>query len=924
MRKGRLLTNLLCLSCALLSCLAAPAFAANITWKAASTGSWTVATNWLPNQVPGVNDVAIITAVGTYDVNINGNVSVNAINLGSSAHLRVNNATLTTTTGIAVGSSSTLEVNSGTLSGGGVSLNGQLSSTGTSNVNVALTTATASTIILAGTLTVANGFTNRGLLSYSAPGTPTLYVTSGTLVNASTGTISCATTGRLSGEIDNQGSVAVTTAQGFFDIYKSTGTAAHANSGSMSVSGGGQLTVDLTADTFTTSGNLSVDTASILRVSGGDFHQTGGTISGRGNFELITTNSATFVSNPTTAFLYLAGSGIVFPSSLVNGTLQKITLGFGADVTAPQLTNQAGYSLTVHEGMDALHVGTFFNLGSFLVPRSFLLDGNLNCGPLSQIAFGIGGTTPGTEFDQLVVTDAAQLGGSVFFNLENGFAPSPGDYFDVLTSPARIGVFEIPNGWDLGNDLYLATDPAVTTSESHPYRIRAVRQKWIPLGAGGTPPPPRREHSAVYAPASDRMIVFGGENGAGTVIGDAWVLTHASDVSGTPSWIQLSPLGVPPAPRKGHSAVYDGLENRMIVFGGENDSSTFFGDTWILTNADGTSGTPEWIKLPQIPGPVGRSGHAAGYDPINRLMVVSGGEVFCNPAYGDMWVLDHANGIGNAVWSGWSTSGTPPSGRRDAAVGFDPQGNRLFVIGGRVPCSTVLADAFVLQNASGAPGAGPFWGPLGAGASPVLPGRAAAKGAYDPWRDRFLSFGGLEADGTTPSGAVSLITDTRGSNAGWTELPVPATAIRPSARAFHSLVYDGSAHRAIVFGGDSSGVVYNDVWLLELEGDAPSVTGIDPTTNKPANTRGLLRFSAPPSPNPTSHDLEFAVHASQDVAAEVRVYDARGRRMTTLFEGPMAQGEHRLAWKANVASGIYFIAVRNGEMHDVRRVVVAR
>ncbi|HET9234840.1 MAG TPA: T9SS type A sorting domain-containing protein, partial [Candidatus Eisenbacteria bacterium] len=255
---------------------------------------------------------------------------------------------------------------------------------------------------------------------------------------------------------------------------------------------------------------------------------------------------------------------------------------------------------------------------------------------------------------------------------------------------------------------------------------------------------------------------------------------------------------------------------------------------------------------------------------------------------------------------------------------WDPQGSRLFVVGGRVPCSTtVFDDAFVLQNAGGASGVGPYWGPLGDGASPALLARAGSKGAYDTLFDRFLSFGGLEADGTTPSPSVFLIMDTKGSNAGWTELPVPATAPRPSARAFHSLVYDQAAHRGAVFGGDSGGELHNDVWLLELEISLAKVTGIDPDRNEPGTKRGTLRFSASPSPNPASHGVEFAIHASQSVPAEVRVYDALGRRVATLWKGPLTEGEHRFNWKGNVASGIYFVAVQSGSDREIRRVVIA-
>ncbi|HET9233138.1 MAG TPA: hypothetical protein VFP10_03265, partial [Candidatus Eisenbacteria bacterium] len=251
-------------------CLGAlPVHAATITWKAAVNGSWSLATNWMPAQVPGSGDIAVITTSGNYDVNINGNVNVGAINLGSAARLRVNGVTLTTTTGIAVGSAATLELNSGTLSGGGVSLNGQLSSTGTSTVNVGLTTATSSTITVgAGTLTVADGFTNRGLLSYPASGTRNFYVTSGTLINASTGTISSATTSSLSAELINQGSITVTAQR--LDIVKSG--VAHANTGSISVSGSASvLAFDLSGSTLNTSGSISVNSGCYLSVADGAF-----------------------------------------------------------------------------------------------------------------------------------------------------------------------------------------------------------------------------------------------------------------------------------------------------------------------------------------------------------------------------------------------------------------------------------------------------------------------------------------------------------------------------------------------------------------------------------------------------------------------------------------------------------------------------
>ena len=133
----------------------------------------------------------------------------------------------------------------------------------------------------------------------------------------------------------------------------------------------------------------------------------------------------------------------------------------------------------------------------------------------------------------------------------------------------------------------------------------------------GTPPSARYCHSAIYDPVRDRMVVFGGLTGTvlpqrrlGAVAGghagvdaadahghaaeravrpqrdlrpgarphggvrgqldgptlrnDVWALSLA----GTPAWTQLTPTGTPPSARYGHSAIYDPVRDRMVVFGG--------------------------------------------------------------------------------------------------------------------------------------------------------------------------------------------------------------------------------------------------------------------------------------------------------------------------------------------------------------------
>jgi hypothetical protein len=137
------------------------------------------------------------------------------------------------------------------------------------------------------------------------------------------------------------------------------------------------------------------------------------------------------------------------------------------------------------------------------------------------------------------------------------------------------------------------------------------------------------------------------------------------------------------------------------------------------------------------------------------------------------------------------------------------------------------------------------------------------------------------------------------------------------------MAYSAPMHRWIVFGGNAKGNVVNDVWALELEGDAPQVSGVDPGVVAPGLRRQVLAFSASPSPNPASHGMQFSVRALQDADGTVVVYDALGRRVTELFSGVMTAGEHRFAWKGDVASGIYFVALESGRSRDVRRIIVA-
>src|SRR5271166_1145975 len=135
------------------------------------------------------------------------------------------------------------------------------------------------------------------------------------------------------------------------------------------------------------------------------------------------------------------------------------------------------------------------------------------------------------------------------------------------------------------------------------------------------------------------------------------LLLSSSAVAGTPQWHWNSGTCCVPYPdgRDAPDVVYNPSSNRLVVFGG-GATSGVLNDLWVLTNADGTGGTPTWSNL--IPNgaagsPPGRSSASAAYDVANDIMMVFGGcHGYCSPVLNDVWVLNNATGVGgNPTWT---------------------------------------------------------------------------------------------------------------------------------------------------------------------------------------------------------------------------------------------------------------------------------
>ncbi len=304
-------------------------------------------------------------------------------------------------------------------------------------------------------------------------------------------------------------------------------------------------------------------------------------------------------------------------------------------------------------------------------------------------------------------------------------------------------------------------------------------------------------HSAIYDPIRNRVLVFGGLIESPEDFSDAtWELSLAA----TPTWKALATQGPTPEARHSHTAVHDPLRNRMIVFGGGD------AETWQLTLAD----PPTWSQL-VVAGtpPQARSAHSAIYDPIrDRVLVFGGwlvGDVF--NVFNDIWALDLS---GTLTWAELAPDGPLPSPRQRHTAIYDPTLDRMIVFGGSDANGTELDEVWALSL-----GGTLAWAQLSPGGTPP-PARAYHAAVHDPASNRMLVFGG--SDGSVTDDllddlwALSLDEPVQ-----WASISPPEAP--PDARFGHAAVYDPVGDRMLVLSGGFATTPPFDTWELTLDGE---------------------------------------------------------------------------------------------------------
>src|SRR5262249_54900138 len=170
-------------------------------------------------------------------------------------------------------------------------------------------------------------------------------------------------------------------------------------------------------------------------------------------------------------------------------------------------------------------------------------------------------------------------------------------------------------------------------------------------------------HSAIYEPIGDRMVVYGGTRGSGA-LDDLWSLSL-----GTLQWTKLDPPAPTPGGRTSHAAIFDPVRGRMVVFGC-NGTCANPSEIWSLSLV----GLPSWTKIvPQETRDlIDLNGCGAIYDPVHDAAVVGPTRVSGAPM---MWQMPLS---GLPRWTELQPNGSIPT---YASSIYDPSNGRAILYG---------------------------------------------------------------------------------------------------------------------------------------------------------------------------------------------------------------------------------------------------
>jgi Galactose oxidase, central domain len=233
----------------------------------------------------------------------------------------------------------------------------------------------------------------------------------------------------------------------------------------------------------------------------------------------------------------------------------------------------------------------------------------------------------------------------------------------------------------------------------------------------------------------------------------------------------------------------------LAVSGAASISAAQCASQWVNANAKLSGSAPiRWL-------------HEMTFDSISGKIILHGGR----NSFGDY--LDGTHSWDGVAWTGRTNNG---SIRREGhCMAFVPSVNLTFLFGGWQDDFGRTSDTWWWDDAASS------WSTTSDDGDQPGPRRLAAM-AFDPIRNEIILFGGDTGTNSVGFACASLDPTTKK----WKILS-PATV--PPARANHSMVFDASTGRIVMFGGrNGAGVPKSDTW--EWDGATRNWTKISDST----------------------------------------------------------------------------------------------
>ena len=273
-----------------------------------------------------------------------------------------------------------------------------------------------------------------------------------------------------------------------------------------------------------------------------------------------------------------------------------------------------------------------------------------------------------------------------------------------------------------------------------------------------------------------------------------------------------------PHDRTMHAMVFDSVAQKTLLFGGSWDtlSSGFqhLADTWAYDYTENL-----WTDLAPTTYPSARDAHAMVFDSTaNQTILFGGGPI-------DTWSFNFPSN----TWTQISTGTAPPS-LYNLAMVYDSVNQKVILFGG---LNNQINDAFWAYDPVTS-----IWTELNSSIKPAA--RYGHSMMYDSVNQKILLFGGNSAEGYRgDTWEYDYPTNT------WNEL-TPASS--PSPRYMHSMIYDSSSEKGVLFGG-FGGSLLNETWLYDYDTNSWEIlsTNISPSprtcpgfTYDSLNHKGIL------------------------------------------------------------------------------------